>query len=168
MQSWMFREERIKAKEIISNLTLKEKLALLDELYTDVDTSSCRFTNDVVKEEWNKMVKRSGKGNMLKDIINMRYERNKKKIEEVLDSLTQEEKFALHDYLDLEEKMEDVRYFLEFEDGYEEYIDDEEMILEVAKNITFRDYDSNLSLNDSIEMSINNEIIERKNKNGTK
>ena len=65
MKDWMFFEERIKAKEIMRKLNLKEKLALLDELYIDIKNNGFRFGHDIEKEEWNKMVKRSGKGNML-------------------------------------------------------------------------------------------------------
>ena len=105
------------------------------------------------------MIERSGKGNMLEDVITMRYERNKDKIKEVLDSLTNEEKFALHDYLDLEERIEDVKYYMEY--NYEEYLDDEELITKIAKRTMYKD-DSNASLNDKIELAIEIELKGRK------
>ena len=159
MKDWMFFEERQKAKEIISKLTFKERLALYEELYSDIEKSGIRFGYDVEKEEWNKMIERSGKGNMLEDVITMRYERNKDKIKEVLDSLTAEEKFALHDYLDLEERIEDVKYYMEY--NYEEYLDDEELITKIAKRTMYKD-DSNASLNDKIETAIEIELKGRK------
>lgn len=159
MKDWMFFEERQKAKEIISELNFKEKLALYEELYSDIEKSGIRFGYDVEKEEWNKMIERSGKGNMLEDVITMRYERNKDKIKEVLDSLTNEEKFALHDYLDLEERIEDVKYYMEY--NYEEYLDDEELITKIAKRTMYKD-DSNASLNDKIELAIEIELKGRK------
>lgn len=159
MKDWMFFEERQKAREIISKLNLKEKFALLDELYTDIEKSGIRFGYDVEKEEWSKMVERSGKEDMLEDVITMRYERNKDKIKEVLDSLTNEEKFALHDYLDLEERIEDVKYYMEY--NYEEYLDDEELITKIAKRTMYKD-DSNASLNDKIELAIEIELKGRK------
>ena len=159
MKDWMFFEERQKAKEIISELNFKEKLALYEELYSDIEKSGIRFGYDVEKEEWNKMIERSGKGNMLEDVITMRYERNKDKIKEVLDSLTNEEKFALHDYLDLEERIEDVKYYMEY--NYEEYLDDEELITKIAKRTMYKD-DSNASLNGKIELAIEIELKGRK------
>lgn len=159
MKDWMFFEERQKAKEIISELNFKEKLALYEELYSDIEKSGIRFGYDVEKEEWNKMIERSGKGNMLEDVITMRCERNKDKIKEVLDSLTNEEKFALHDYLDLEERIEDVKYYMEY--NYEEYLDDEELITKIAKRTMYKD-DSNASLNDKIELAIEIELKGRK------
>ena len=159
MKDWIFFEERQKAKEIIIKLNLKEKFALLDELYTDIKDSGIRFGHDIEKEEWNKMVKRSGKEEMLEDVITMRYERNKDKIKEVLNSLTNEEKFALHDYLDLEERIEDVKYYMEY--NYEEYLDDEELITKIAKRTMYKD-DSNASLNDKIELAIEIELKGRK------
>ena len=158
MKDWMFFEERQKAKEIIIKLNLKEKIALLDELYTDIKDSGIRFGHDIEKEEWNKMVERSGKGNMLEDIIEMRYERNKDKIKEILNSLTTEEKFALHDYLDLEERIEDVKLYMEYE--YEELLCCEDLIKSIAKRTMYRD-DSNECLNDQIESAIEAELRER-------
>lgn len=102
--------------------------------------------------------------NMLNYIVTSRYEKNKYKIKEILDSLTNEEKFALHDYLDLEERIEDVKIYMEYE--FKEYIDDEELIVNVAKRLTFGDYDCNYSLNDHIEEFINYELNEREVKNG--
>lgn len=165
MKDWMFFEERQKAREIISKLNLKEKFALLDELYTDIEKSGIRFGYDVEKEEWSKMVKRSGKEDMLEDVIVMRYERNKGKIKEVLDSLTNEEKFALHDYLDLEERIEDVKYYMEYE--YEELLCCEDLIKSIAKRTMYKD-DSNASLNDKIESAIEIELKEREVKNERK
>ncbi len=165
MKDWMFFEERQKAREIISKLNLKEKFALLDELYTDIEKSGIRFGYDVEKEEWSKMVERSGKEDMLEDVIVMRYERNKGKIKEVLDSLTNEEKFALHDYLDLEERIEDVKYYMEYE--YEELLCCEDLIKSIAKRTMYKD-DSNASLNDKIESAIEIELKEREVKNERK
>lgn len=165
MKDWIFFEERQKAKEIISKLTFKEKLALCEEVYKDIEKSGIRFGYDIEKEEWNKMIERSGKGNMLEDAVTMRYERNKDKIKEVLDSLTNEEKFALHDYLDLEERIEDVKICMEYD--YEEYLDDEELILRIAKRTIYKD-DSNASLNDKIESAIEIELNERKKLNERK
>lgn len=165
MKDWMFFEERQKAKEIIIKLNLKEKIALLDELYTDIKDSGIRFGHDIEKEEWNKMVERSGKGNILEDIIEMRYERNKDKIKEILNSLTTEEKFALHDYLDLEERIEDVKLYMEYE--YEELLCCEDLIKSIAKRTMYKD-DSNASLNDKIESAIEIELKEREVKNERK
>lgn len=165
MKDWIFFEERQKAKEIISKLTFKEKLALYEEVYNDIKKSGIRFSYDVEKEEWNKMVERSSKGNMLENVVTMRYERNKNKIKEVLDSLTNEEKFALHDYLDLEERIEDVRLYMEYE--FEEHLDDEELVLKIAKRTMYKD-DSNASLNDKIESAIEIELKEREVKNERK
>lgn len=165
MKDWIFFEERQKAKEIIIKLNLKEKFALLDELYTDIKDSGIRFGHDIEKEEWNKMVKRSGKEEMLEDVITMRYERNKDKIKEVLDSLTNEEKFALHDYLDLEERIEDVKLYMEYE--YEELLCCEDLIKSIAKRTMYKD-DSNASLNDKIESAIEIELKEREVKNERK
>lgn len=165
MQDWIFFEERQKAKKIISELTFKEKFALLDELYTDIKNSGIRFGYDVEKEEWNKMVERNGKENMLEDVVAMRIERNKKKIKEVLDSLTSEEKFALHDYLDLEERTEDVKLYMEYE--YEELLCCEDLIKSIAKRTMYKD-DSNASLNDKIESAIEIELKEREVKNERK
>ncbi len=165
MKDWIFFEERQKAKEIIIKLNLKEKFALLDELYTDIKDSGIRFGHDIEKEEWNKMVKRSGKEEMLEDVITMRYERNKDKIKEVLNSLTNEEKFALHDYLDLEERIEDVKLYMEYE--YEELLCCEDLIKSIAKRTMYKD-DSNASLNDKIESAIEIELKEREVKNERK
>ena len=165
MKDWIFFEERQKAKEIIIKLNLKEKFALLDELYTDIKDSGICFGHDIEKEEWNKMVKRSGKEEMLEDVITMRYERNKDKIKEVLNSLTNEEKFALHDYLDLEERIEDVKLYMEYE--YEELLCCEDLIKSIAKRTMYKD-DSNASLNDKIESAIEIELKEREVKNERK
>ena len=165
MKDWMFFEERQIAKEIISKMNIKEKVALLDELYTDIKNSGIRFGHDIEKEEWDKMVKRSGKEEMLEDVITMRYERNKDKIKEVLNSLTNEEKFALHDYLDLEERIEDVKLYMEYE--YEELLCCEDLIKSIAKRTMYKD-DSNASLNDKIESAIEIELKEREVKNERK
>ena len=88
----------------------------------------------------------------------MRYERNKDKIKEILNSLTTEEKFALHDYLDLEERIEDVKLYMEYE--YEELLCCEGLIKSIAKRTMYRD-DSNECLNDQIESAIEAELRER-------
>ena len=165
MKDWMFFEERQIAKEIISKMNLKEKVALLDELYTDIKSSGIRFGHDIEKEEWDKMVKRSGKEEMLENVITIRYEKNKDKIKEVLNSLTKEEKFALHDYLDLEERIEDVKLYMEYE--YEELLCCEDLIKSIAKRTMYKD-DSDVSLNDKIESAIEIELNERKKVNERK
>lgn len=165
MNDWMFFEERQIAKEIISKMNLKEKVALLDELYTDIKSSGIRFGHDIEKEEWDKMVKRSGKEEMLENVITIRYEKNKDKIKEVLNSLTKEEKFALHDYLDLEERIEDVKLYMEYE--YEELLCCEDLIKSIAKRTMYKD-DSDVSLNDKIESAIEIELNERKKVNERK
>lgn len=61
MKDWMFFEERIKAKEIMKKLNLKEKLALLDELYIDIKNNGFRFGHDIEKKNgirWLKGVER--------------------------------------------------------------------------------------------------------------
>lgn len=58
MKDWMFFEERQKAKEIISKLNLKEKVALMEELDKDLKNRSEFFTEDIEEIEWNKMIER--------------------------------------------------------------------------------------------------------------
>ena len=58
MQDWMFFEERQKAREIISKLNLKEKVALMEELDKDLKNRSEFFTEDIEEIEWNKMIER--------------------------------------------------------------------------------------------------------------
>lgn len=58
MQDWMFFEERQKAKEIISKLNLKEKVALMEELDKDLKNRSEFFAEDIEEIEWNKMIER--------------------------------------------------------------------------------------------------------------
>lgn len=58
MKDWMFFEERQKAKEIISKLNLKEKVALMEELDKDLKNRSEFFAEDIEEIEWNKMIER--------------------------------------------------------------------------------------------------------------
>ena len=58
MKDWIFFEERQKAKEIISKMNLKEKVALMEELDKDLKNSSEYFAEDIEVIEWNKMLRR--------------------------------------------------------------------------------------------------------------
>lgn len=58
MKDWIFFEERQKAKEIISKMNLKEKVALMEELDKDLKNSSEYFAEDIEEIEWNKMLRR--------------------------------------------------------------------------------------------------------------
>ena len=58
MKDWIFFEERQKAKEIISKLNLKEKVALMEELDKDLKNRSEFFAEDIEEIEWNKMIER--------------------------------------------------------------------------------------------------------------
>lgn len=58
MRGYILFEERIKAKEIIKDLNFKEKVALFDELYTNIKNENIFFDEDIETKEWNKAVEK--------------------------------------------------------------------------------------------------------------